>query len=54
VRVGSMVAGRDGAGFEPVIYPGGRLDVETVDGVVQGKLHVGFVVLGDKDVFNDE
>jgi hypothetical protein len=55
VRVGSVLPGPDGEpGFEPVVYPGGRVDVETPDGVVQGKLHLGFVVLGDKDIFNDE
>ncbi len=42
---------RSEAAFEPVLYPGGRVDAE-VDGVVrEGRLHLGFVLLDDIDVF---
>lgn len=48
VRIG---AGADGTTFVPVIYPGGRADIETPAGLIRGRLHVGFVMLGDIDVF---
>ena len=31
------------AGRQPVIYPGGRLDIETADGIRIGRLHIGCV-----------
>jgi hypothetical protein len=48
VRVG---AAPDGAPFEPVLYPGGRLDVETVDGICRGRLHLGYATVGAVDLF---
>jgi hypothetical protein len=50
VRVGSCPEGV----FEPVLYPGGRLDVELSGGVIEGPLHIGFAVLDGVDVFVDE
>lgn len=47
VRIGSA----NGERFEPVLYPGGRLDVETAGAVRRGRLHVGFAVVGDRDLF---
>ncbi len=37
--------------FEPVLYVGGRVDFKTEAGVCRGLLHLGFVMLGDIDVF---
>jgi hypothetical protein len=51
VRVGSITATDEGPTFEPVIYPGGRVDFETVDGQKEGRLHAGFAMMGDYDVF---
>jgi hypothetical protein len=63
IRVGSVVPAVEvagaatgtgseaGLGFEPVLYPGGRFDVELGDGVRLGSLHVGFVLVVDLDVF---
>jgi hypothetical protein len=48
VRVG---AAADGAPLEPVVYPGGRLDVETADGICRGRLHTGYATVGDVDLF---
>ena len=39
------------SGFEPVLYLGGRADFRTDLGVSRGHLHIGFVMLGDIDVF---
>ena len=41
----------DDGSFEPVIYPGGRLDVDTTDGIRRGRLHAGFVTVGDVELF---
>jgi hypothetical protein len=54
VRVGSIVPDEGGPDFEPVLYPAGRVDIETADGLIEGRLHLGYVVLGGKDVFSDE
>jgi hypothetical protein len=50
VRVGAAPEG-DGVAFEPVVYPGGRLDVETADGIRRGRLHTGYATVGDVDLF---
>ena len=34
-----------------MIYPGGRLDIATADGIRIGRLHTGFVTVGGADVF---
>ena len=51
VTVGAANDGPDGPVFEPLIYLGGRADFRTDEGTRRGHLHVGFVMLGDIDVF---
>ena len=51
VRVGSLAETPTGPTLDPVIYAGGRVDVETDAGVVPGHLHLGYLELGDLDVF---
>jgi hypothetical protein len=51
VRVGSISEAHSGQPFEAVLYPGGRADFEIEGAVVRGRLHIGFVMLGDVDVF---
>jgi hypothetical protein len=51
VRIGSVHSSATGDELEPVLYPGARVDVETDRGVVKGRLNVGFVMLGEVDVF---
>ncbi len=41
----------DDGSFEPVVYPGGRLDVDTTDGIRRGRLHAGFATVGDVELF---
>lgn len=51
VRLGSAVPTGDAGRFEPVLYPGGRMDVE-IDGTVRrGHLHVGFALIGEEEAF---
>lgn len=59
VRVGSLLEqapeGDSASGaitvLQPVLYPGARVDL-AVDGVQHvGRLHLGFVVIGDEDIF---
>ncbi|MFL6205301.1 MAG: hypothetical protein ACJ739_08100 [Acidimicrobiales bacterium] len=50
VRVGSIPAG-DASSFEPVVYPGGRVDVEMGGAASPGRLHLGFAMLSELDVF---
>jgi hypothetical protein len=47
VRPGSQSA----SGFEPVLYAGGRADVLVGSEVREGRLHVGYAMVGDADVF---
>jgi len=47
VRVGAAA----GAAFEPVVYPGGRFDVEVAGAVRPGRLHVGWATIGDLALF---
>lgn len=51
VRVGTST--RVGAEwcFDPVLVPGARFDVEVNGAVRTGPLHVGYVTLGDRDIF---
>src|SRR5262245_26892962 len=39
--------------FEPVLFRGGRFDVQVADTIRVGKLHVGFLLVGDMDVFGE-
>lgn len=48
VRVGAAAAT-----FEPVVRPGGRVDVETSSGIRHGRLHAGYVTVGDVSLFTD-
>jgi hypothetical protein len=50
VRVGSA-GGTGAAGFEPVLYPAARVDVELDGQISPGRLHLGFAMLGTRDVF---
>jgi len=50
VRVGSITTHRDGPVFEPVVYPGGRVDFEIGGRLQEGRLHLGFAMLGDHDL----
>jgi hypothetical protein len=51
IAVGS-ISGRPGdERFEPVLYLGGRVDVERSTGYARGALHLGMVRLGETDVF---
>jgi hypothetical protein len=47
VRVGAAA----GPTFEPLVYPGGRFDVEVAGTVRPGRLHVGWATLGDLSLF---
>jgi hypothetical protein len=53
VRVGSIVeTGADAGGtFEPVVYPGGRVDFEMGDRAERGRLHLGFGILDGVGIF---
>jgi hypothetical protein len=48
VRVGTAP---EGAPFAPLVHPGARLDVEVAGTVRRGHLHVGYVIVGDVDLF---
>ena len=53
VRLGSVTGGAAGAGssFEPIVYPGGRIDFEVGGSPTPGRLHLGFAMLGDVGIF---
>lgn len=51
VRAGAISAGNSGPAFEPVLYPGGRVDFETGGHTREGHLHLGFAMLDDYDLF---
>jgi hypothetical protein len=46
VRVGAL-----GDGFDPVVRPGARLDIETADGAHRGRLHTGYATAGTVSLF---
>ena len=48
VRVGTS---SDGGAVEPVIHPGGRLDIEAAGATRRSRLHVGAATIGDVDLF---
>jgi hypothetical protein len=39
------------SGFEPVLYAGSRVDVASDSGCREGRLHLGYAMVGDADVF---
>ena len=53
VQVGSLLEDASGAvpRFEPILVPGARVDAQTEQGPVRGRLHLGFAMLADDDVF---
>jgi hypothetical protein len=51
VRVGSVTESATGQSFQPVVYPGGRADFEVGGRPIPGRLHVGFAMLSDVDIF---
>jgi len=51
VRLGSLTAAGPDAALEPTLYPGGRVDVDTGGRRQVGRLHLGFALLGDIDIF---
>jgi hypothetical protein len=51
VRVGSIVEHEAGESFDPVVYPGGRVDVEVGGRPTRGRLHLGFAMLSGVDIF---
>jgi hypothetical protein len=54
VRVGGLLqTDRTEHRFEPVLQAGGRFDVELGETVRPGRLHVGFALLGDDELFSD-
>ena len=48
VQAGSLL---EGGRFEPVLVPGARVDVVSEQGPIRGRLHLGFAMLADDDVF---
>lgn len=51
VRIGSIVEDEGGPSFDPVVYPGGRVDFEAGGRQIRGRLHLGFAMLSDIDIF---
>lgn len=51
VRAGSITATPAGSSFTPVLHIGGRADFELDRQVHEGRLHLGYVMVGDVDVF---
>jgi len=52
-RVGSMTGDGDTRVFAPILFVGGRVDVETGGTVREGPLHLGFAMVGDCELFSD-
>ena len=50
IRIGSL----NGSTFVPVVYPGGRVDVESAGGLTRGRLHAGYATVGDVELFTEE
>jgi hypothetical protein len=53
-RVGSIVEAGAGPSFEPVLYLGGRVDLERDGRTIVGRLHLGYMMIGEEDVFSEE
>jgi hypothetical protein len=51
VRVGSLQEIGANDRFDPLLHPGGRVDVETAGSVRRGRLHAGYALVGDCDLF---
>jgi hypothetical protein len=50
VRLGS-IAPADPPVLEAVLYPGGRVDAEVAGRLREGRLHLGFALVGEEDTF---
>jgi hypothetical protein len=51
VRVGSIRDTGEGEVFEPILYRGGRVDVEIGGRAAPGRLHLGFGIVGAVEMF---
>lgn len=51
VRLGSIRNSGGSVSFDPIVYPGGRVDFEVDGQPINGKLHLGYAVLGGEDIF---
>lgn len=54
VRAGSITEKTAGRSFEPVLYAGGRVDFEVDGEPLAGRLHLGYLLVGDHDVFAEK
>ncbi len=52
VRLGSIAGHGGDRQLEPLLYAGARVDVEISGEIIEGQLHLGFAMLGDRDVFS--
>ncbi len=51
VRAGSVTSDQGAQSFVPVLYIGGRADFEVEGELRPGRLHLGYVTIGEDDVF---
>jgi hypothetical protein len=51
VRAGSITDETGSRAFEPVLHLGGRADFERAGEPIEGRLHLGYLLIGDADVF---
>jgi len=51
VRPGSRTAAARDESFAPVLHVGGRVDFEREEMLTEGRLHLGYAMVGDVDVF---
>lgn len=51
IRIGSVTQTPRRPAFEPVLYAGGRADFEVDGRLVVGRLHVGYLMVEDVDLF---
>jgi hypothetical protein len=54
VRAGSITENKGAKTFAPVIYLGSRVDFERDGELLEGHLHVGYIMLGDEEVLSSE
>jgi hypothetical protein len=52
VRVGSITSAGGDRSFEPVVHLAGRVDVERDGDLAEGRLHLGYLLVDDMDVFS--
>jgi hypothetical protein len=52
VRAGSIMVGKGTRTFSSIVYLGGRVDFEREGELFEGRLHAGYLMLGDEDVFS--